>query len=271
VEWLAPVAERNQHLIYGYFIQDFEPYFYPPFSADYKAAWKSYGRFPGLVHLATTAWVRAEVQRQVKVECKLVGPPFDVNLFRPRPRAVEWPQRPLRIAAMIRPGTPRRGPHFTMDVMRRIDRTYGKRVEIRLFGTEADRPDFLALPRDFRFSLAGTLYRNQMVSFINEMDIFADLSMYQALGLTSLEAMACGVACVVPLTGGASSFARDGANCLVADTSSEESCVDALRRLIEDDALRARLQKQGIFDACEFYIEGPALRIAAGLFGDGGY
>ncbi len=267
VAWLSPTLSQSPHLVRGYFIQDFEPYFYPPHSEGFKSALASYALIPDMARFATTEWIRQEIIRHTGVDCDLVGPAFDANLFRPRPRAgPEWPDRPLRIAAMIRPESHYRAPQLTMEVLRRTAKKYGARVEIRLFGTDPDNPGFAGLPRDFAWQLAGRLGQPQMAQFLNEVDIFVDFSSHQALGITAQEAMACGVDVVVPARGGVDSYARQGENCLVVDTSSRSACEKALQRLIEDDALRARLQKNAIFDACAFYPEKPAFNILDALF-----
>ncbi len=267
VEWLVPTVSRNPGLVRGYFIQDFEPYFYPPDSEGYKSALASYSLIPDMVRFATTEWIRQEVIHQTGVECGLVGPCFDVNLFRPRPRLeAEWPHRPLKIAAMIRPESHYRAPRFTMEVLKRTDQRFGSRVEIILFGVEPGNPSFAQLPHDFAWRLAGKLNRRQMARLLNEVDIFVDFSSHQALGITAQEAMACGVAVIVPARGGTSCFAREGENCLVVDTSSPQACEQALRRLVEDHKLRAHLQSNAIHDVTAFYPEKPTFNILDALF-----
>jgi GT2 family glycosyltransferase/SAM-dependent methyltransferase len=267
VEWLVSAVSRNPGLVRGYFIQDFEPYFYPSDSEGYKSALASYSSIPDMVRFATTEWIQQEVIRQTGVECGLVGPCFDVNLFRPRPRLeAEWPYRPLRIAAMIRPESHYRAPRFTMEVLKQIDQRFGSRVEIVLFGVNPDNLDFAHLPQDLAWRLAGKLNRRQMARLLNEVDIFVDFSSHQALGITAQEAMACGVAVIVPARGGTSCFARDGENCLVVDTSSPQACEQALRRLIEDHKLRAHLQSNAIHDVTAFYPEKPTFNILDALF-----
>ena len=102
---------------------------------------------------------------------------------------------------------------------------------------------------------------------LNEVDVFVDFSSHQAMGLTALEAMACGAAVAVPVRGGASCFARDGHNALLVDTSSAEACRSALETLVADAALREELRTHAIGDAAACYPERPALRILQALFG----
>jgi glycosyltransferase involved in cell wall biosynthesis len=80
-----------------------------------------------------------------------------------------------------------------------------------------------------------------------------------------MEAMACGLAVVVPQEGGACSFARDGINALVIDTTDANARRQAVQRLLDDVDLRRRLSLQALRDLPAFHPEGCALRILDAL------
>lgn len=168
---------------------------------------------------------------------------------------------------MIRPHSSYRAPRLTMELLKRAFQQYRDGVEIMLFGARLDNPEFGALPHDFSWKLAGVLSQNQVARFLNEADVFVDFSSHQAMGLTALEAMACGATVIVPIHGGATSFARHDENSLVIDTSSPEACWQALQKLIENDELRSRLQRKALVDACDHFVERPAYNILSALFG----
>jgi glycosyltransferase involved in cell wall biosynthesis len=153
-----------------------------------------------------------------------------------------------------------------MRVLRELDRAHGRGVEIILFGCRPNEPDFLGLPRDFSWRHAGLLGRAQHAFLLNEVDIFVDYSAWQAMGLTALEAMSCGAAVVVPLQGGATTYAKHGENSLVVDTRSEDECYAALERLAVDQELRNLLQRQAIAHACHYPPEKAAYNILDALF-----
>ncbi len=267
VEWLAPVVPRDGQPIRSYYVQGFEPYMYEAGSVQYQRALASYSLLPDLVRFTKTEWTRQEVKKYTGMDCTLVGPSFNVDLFRPRPQlGAAWPQRPLRVSAMVRLSTPYREPELTMNLLRRLSQTYHGKVEIIVFGTEVDDPRWAKLPRDFPWKSAGIVSPRQTARLLNEIDIFVDFSSHQAMGLTALEAMACGAAVIVPVNGGAVTFARDGENSLVVDTSSEEACWRALQRLVGDDPLRRRLQRQALNDVSAYYPERPAFNILSVLF-----
>ena len=267
VEWLATITSQPQRPVLGYYVQEFEPYIYPPGSADYERAEASYTLIPDLVRFTKTDWTRQEVKTQTGADCREVGVSLDIDLFRPRPRSgPDWPDRPLNIVAMVRPRPPYRNARLTMEVLRHIARQYGSKVAIIIFGISLENPEFSDLPHDFAWNLAGILTQTQVAHLLNEADIFVDFSSHQAMGLTALEAMACGSAVVVPARGGAASFARCEENSLVVDTASAEACRAAVSRLIEDDDLRLKLQRQALRDVCEFYLERAAFNILSTLF-----
>ena len=267
VSWIAPAVEKKSDLIVGYYIQDYEPYFYEPGSAGYRKALESYVLIPKLIRCCTTQWIYEQIQRQIKAPTVIIGGSLDTDLFWPRPHQEPvWPDRPMRVAAMIRPHSERRSPHMTMDILQQISKKYGPRVEFKLFGTRPSDPGFAPLPKNFPWHFADELSQGQMANLLNEVDIFVDFSTFQGLGLTAMESMACGVAVTVPSKGGTNTFARDGENSLVVDTSDPQACLLALQRLIDDHALRMKLQRNAIHSVKIFHPELPAFNLLQALF-----
>jgi GT2 family glycosyltransferase len=263
--WLE-LPEKSHIPIRAYYIQDFEPSFFTPETTAYKKAIESYSLFPDLVRFTKTEWNRQAVLQKIGVDCNVVGPSVDIDTFRPRPhKDADWPARPLRVAAMIRPNTPRRQAALTMQVLHQISHTNSD-VEIILFGCELNDPGFSKLDRDFPWHLAGILSRPQLASLLNKVDIFVDFSAYQAMGLTAMEAMASGAAVIVPQNGGATSFAHHEKNALITETDSLAPCVTALTRLIRDEQLRTSIRQQSIFDICQHYPEKATYNILDTLF-----
>ncbi|RME59490.1 MAG: glycosyltransferase [Caldilineae bacterium] len=266
IHWLAQGGLDGRDPRVGYYIQDFEPYFFAPGSEGYEAAMASYTALPDLRPFTKTRWNRQEVWSQVGVACTVVGPSVDIDRFRPLPQGEEQPDAPLRVTAMVRPHSPRRSPELTMRVLRRLSHRYGDRVRITLFGVDRADPLFAPLPQDFDWRLAGVIDPDRVRALLAETDIFVDFSTYQAMGLTALEAMASGAAVIAPRRGGANSFAVDYENALVVDTSAEEACWVALDRLVQDAPLRRRLRGNAVHSVCRFYPEKAAFNILEALF-----
>jgi glycosyltransferase involved in cell wall biosynthesis len=260
-------VDRKPDLVVGYYIQDYEPYFYDTSSDDYRVAVDSYSLIPNLVRCCTTKWIYDQIQKHLDLPTQIIGGAFDTNLFWPRSRGgLEWPDRPLRIAAMIRPASQRRNPQLHMEILERISKKYGPGVEINLFGTTLDDPGFGPLPQDFPWEMTGQLRPRQVANLLNYSDIFVDYSTFQALGITALESMACGLAVIVPKSGGADTFGIHEKNCLFVDTSDPDDCFRSLQRLIEDHELRKNLQKHAIFDAPKYHLEGPTVKLLEAMF-----
>lgn len=267
VEWLKPLANLRSAPILGYYVQGFEPYIYESDDPRYQQALDSYTLIPNLKLFSKTTWTCDEVYKYTNIRPSLIGVSQNIDLFRPRPPQNDLiSERPLRIAAMIRPSTPYRSPKLTMDILRQASRHYQQRVEIWLFGVELEDVAFGALPHDFPWSLAGILTQKQVARFFNEIDVFVDFSSHQAMGLTALEAMASGVAVIVPKCGGATEFALHEKNSLVVDTSSRDVCWQSLQRLVEDHQLRISLQRAAIHDVAALFPERAAFNILHTLF-----
>jgi GT2 family glycosyltransferase/glycosyltransferase involved in cell wall biosynthesis len=269
VEWMDAIADR-QRPVRGYYVQDFEPAFFPPGTTDHGIARHSYTRIPGLVRFTKTEWNREAVKESVGVDCTVVGPSVDLDLFRPRPRL--WKagrDAPFRVAAMVRPTTPRRQPALTMEVLKEFMARHDHEADVIVFGCEPSEGAFRKLATDFRWRHAGALTRPGLAALLNEIDVFADFSAFQAMGLTAMEAMACGATAILPRSGGAGSFARHRENALLVDSSKPRDCVAALEALVEDRPLCQRLGRKGMLDVCRFPPEQAAFRILAALFPSG--
>jgi glycosyltransferase involved in cell wall biosynthesis len=94
-----------------------------------------------------------------------------------------------------------------------------------------------------RISLLG--YRSDMRDLYQAMDVFALSSLREGLPNVVLEAMALGVPVVATRVAGVPRLIRDGASGLLVEPSNEAALCGALRRLIGDAELRARLSREG--------------------------
>ncbi|MBI3957876.1 MAG: glycosyltransferase [Chloroflexi bacterium] len=266
VHWIAQGLPASHDPRVGYYVQDYEPYFFPPDRELFQMAQSSYTAIPSMRLFTKTEWNRQEVLAKTGADCTVVGPSIDIDSFRPRPLGEESPDRPLRVSALVRPNTYRRAPELTMRLLRRLSHRYANRVQIAIFGVEPNDPHFAPLPKDFDWQLAGVIDSPKVEAIMAQTDIFVDFSEYQAMGLTALEAMACGAAVIVPRKGGAVSFARHEENALIVDTSSEDACWESLVQIVEQRDLRHRLRRGAIHSVCAFPLERAALNILNALF-----
>ncbi len=237
-------------IITGYYIQDFEPLFFEDGIPEKQQALDSYTLIPGIRLFTKTHWNSREVYTHTGLQPAVILPSADLGLFRP-----VWDKNftgTLKIVAMIRPETPRRSPELTMEVLREIRGTWGSRVEIYTFGCSPAEKIIRQGKKQFRFKHLGILSPEQLSSLFNNTHLFIDMSSFQAMGLTGMEAMACGNAVILPQSGGASSFITHGVNGYLADTSGKADCLKYTGMLINDRNLLFKIASQAIMDICRF-------------------
>ena len=151
-------------------------------------------------------------------------------------------------------------------VLREIKKIYGERVQIRFFGNDPQKDGldfafFKTVPQDFIYENLGILSPDEMAELLSDSEIFVDLSTYQAMGLTAMEAMCSGCAVILPIAGGTSDYARHGENSLLVDTGNYDACLQAVKTLINDSVLRNKLSVAAYADMLDYYPEKAALKL----------
>lgn len=250
-----------------YYIQDYEPLFYKPESEEYKIAYNSYSVCEDVIRITKTKWNALKIRENCNQECNIIGPSINIDLFRPKSKRKDGI---VRIAAMVRPSSGRRAPKMTMQVLKKIRSRYKKKVEIYIFGCDKENDKkFLSQECcEFEYTHLGVLRRKQILHILQKSDIFVDFSIFQAMGLTAMEAMACGCAVIVPENGGTIEFGIDEHNCLMIDTESKQKCEEAVIKLVENYGLRNFLAINAIKEVCSFYPEKSAYLFLNAVFGD---
>ncbi|MBV8914277.1 MAG: glycosyltransferase, partial [Acetobacteraceae bacterium] len=253
----------GSNLRLGYYVQDFEPYFFEEGTPEHESALLSYTLSDRIRLLTKTRWNQVELARHTGRHATLLGPSVDVSAFAPDP-AYE-PGGRLRITAMIRPSTPRRAPEWTVAVMDRIRAALGDRVTFATFGASEAELHAAGLLVPWA-EHAGRLDRHGLAGLLGRSDVFLDCSRYQAMGLTALEAMLCGGAVIAPERGGANEFIRTGLNGVLLDTVDQVACAEAVIALAADPSRLTALRQRAIADANEHVPEQAARRLLAALF-----
>jgi len=145
----------------------------------------------------------------------------------------------LVVAAMIRPSTARRAPYRTIRIMNCLYRKYGERVEGITFGCHDAELERLGTRLE-RTRHLGVLGRREVGDLMRHVDLFLDLSDFQAFGRTAIEAMSCGAVALVPAHGGAYEFGVHGVNCFVVDTRLDDRVIDAIDSYVRMEASQRR-------------------------------
>lgn len=250
----------------GYYIQDDEPAFFEATTREHQDALRSYELLQRGVGFTKTNWNADAIEHRGFPRPAVVGASVDLSRFRPKGRNLNATGR-IRIAAMLRfeSGIDRRGPKRTMRVLNRLSQAYGKRVELIVFGSDPnhDKKSILAPT----VTDLGALRPDEVAILMRNIDVFLDFSIWQAMGLSAMEAMASGCAVVVPNNGGTSDFCVDQHNALIVDSSDDDACFAAASRLVDDEALLVRLRQNATREICAYSQQRSALRILDVLFG----
>ena len=128
---------------------------------------------------------------------------------------------------------------------------------LRLVGDGPLRPRLEALARELalgdRVEFLGRRPHDEVASLVRGCEVFALPSIAEPFGIAALEALACGRPVVASAVGGLPEFIEDGRNGLLVAPGDPEALACALRRLLEDGALRAALGEAGRRTAHEGY------------------
>jgi hypothetical protein len=253
VELVAQIARGRAHMVPAYYVQDYEPLFAGETSAEAIAAARSYHAIPSQILFAKTRWLCQLIATAEGVPVAKVEPSLDSEVYHAEGRVDA--AGPVRVAAMVRPATPRRQPALTLRVLAALQEALAGAVEIRTFGCEERALGALGGRVGEH---CGVLTRPEIASLLRGTDVFVDLSVYQAFGRTGLEAMACGATAVLPALGGTSEYARQEDNAVLVDTDDAASVFNVVRELVSDRQRVRRLQRAALMTASGFSIERSA-------------
>lgn len=265
VQWLKPLESGPQVL--GYYIQDYEPLFFDAGTAAWQEARQSYSLLTQGRLFTKTTWNRDLVQEREGVQATAIGVSYEDRVFR-RFRPATQPVERVRILAMVRLGCDRRGPLETLDTLQRVVQMYGDGVEAHVFGSPVEELEQTLGPNRVQFHLHGMLTSAAVAELMNTVDVFVDFSSHQAMGLTALEAMACGLAVVVPEQGGAVSFVDHDRTGLVVDTTDASQRLEAVCQLVDNPQATRQMGLAAMSTALACGVELCASNILDVLFAE---
>lgn len=106
----------------------------------------------------------------------------------------------------------------------------------------------------------------QIVEVLNMSDIYIFTSLWEGFGLPPLEAMSCGCAVIASDAKGIDEYAINEENALIYPPMDTKVLKENLIRLIEDEELRKKLQKNGLKSAQSFSWIKSAKQLEGHLF-----
>ena len=233
-----------------YFIQDFEMFFYDTSNPEQaklcNQAGESYNL--NLRMLTSSDWIAQQIRSFIeKPNYPIRKIPLGINHEIFYPEKIEHSTKDIRVIAMARPETPRRGFSDLINVFTRVHEI-DPSIEFCFFGTN-DLDDY-----DIRFPYVnyGVQSLEKLRGLYNISDIYIDTSLFQGFGLTGLEAMACGCACVLTDSGAIHEYARHEINALIEKPGDIEALANAIISLAKDEKLRNELVAQSLETAQNF-------------------
>jgi GT2 family glycosyltransferase len=251
--WNTTATVWRASVVHGrgaYYVQDIETSYYrddPQMRAAVLASYR-----PELRYLTESGWNRQQLG-ELGLEAALVPPGLDHSTYRP----LEGVTRREDVVLAIGRSNPLKNLSLTLAAWRRLP---APRPELRMFGIEPE----LA-------SETGTTYvtapsDEQVDRLLNEATVFVQTSSHEGFCLPALEAMAAGTPLVCTDAHGNRDFCENGINCLMP-APDETSVADALRRMLDDRALRERLSEAGRATAARFTWE-ASLHALESFLGD---
>ncbi|MDB5812134.1 MAG: glycosyl transferase group 1 [Betaproteobacteria bacterium] len=215
-----------------YFVQDYEPWFYP-MGSDYVLAEETYRM--GLVGITDGDWLRAKLASEYGMETHSVGCSFDRRIYFPDDRNITRPRK--KIFFYARPATERRAFEMGVLVLAEVKKRI-EDVEIVLAGATLDQ---YSLP--FPYTAKGVVHPDLLGALYRDCDLALVLS-FTNLSLAPLELMACGVPVISNRGPNTEWLLSDACCCMVRPRIPEVT--EALCRLLENDPERIALRAAGL-------------------------
>ncbi len=218
-----------------YFMQDYEPLFYPA-GSTYAQAELTY-RF-GFYGIANTQSIHDIYVNEYGGRAHAIGPCVDTSIF--HLPDVARPSAPLRLFYYARPGTPRNGFELAACALRRLKTRMGDAVGIVCAGAEW-KPEDYGL-RGLVDSLGMLPYR-ETANLYRRCHVGLVMMMTRHPSYLPFELMACGALVVSNQNDANRWLLRSGENCLLAPASATglaQTLEHALTRWNEHGPLRER-------------------------------
>ncbi|WP_224360479.1 rhamnosyltransferase WsaF family glycosyltransferase [Hyalangium versicolor] len=229
------LRHRSQAEHLAYFVQDFEPLFYP-MGSEYILAENTYRQ--GLYHITSGPWCAHLLREQYHVPAEHFIFPIDRDIYYPRPRAEGGP---LRVLFFGRPEMPRRCYDIGLSMLKHLHQLVPD-VELNLYGSRELASHSFPFPAKVHALLPGI---QDLANLYASSDVGVAFSTTNP-SLVPYEMMACGLPVVdLHRPGNEINYGGRQDIALLADPIPERMAIQ-VAELLKDPAERARRSKAGI-------------------------
>jgi len=232
--WLLQIRNTSGKF---YFIQDFEPLFYPA-SATSGLVESTYRL--GYWGIANTKYLGKLLEMSYGMTLRAFEPAVDRDVFCPAPNRAS---NPTRIVFYGRPHNPRNGFMLGVEALKQIKARFKGDVRIISAGGDWRPSSYGAEGVIENVGVLRTL--NQVAELYRSCHIGLFFMFTQHPSYQPLELMASGVTVVTNNSPAIKSFLRDMHNSLVVEPS-VSAVVEALSRLVADEQYRNELALEGL-------------------------
>ncbi|BAB76187.1 glycosyltransferase [Anabaena sp. FACHB-709] len=217
-----------------YFIQDFEPLFYPA-GSTYAQAEATY-RF-GFYGIANTISLRKIYETEYAGIATHFTPCVDTKVFYPD-SSIRKNDTSKRVFFYGRPGHPRNGFELAVEAMRKLKTRYGSQIEILSAGANWN-------PKEY--GLEGVIENLGLLSYEETGNLYRSCHIGLSMMMTKhpsylpFEMMACGVLVVSNINSSTQWLLKDRENCLLSHPSASciaETISEAIDKYDDFDLIR---------------------------------
>jgi glycosyltransferase involved in cell wall biosynthesis len=252
-EWITAYYLRNSAMESerGYFIQDFEPWFYPR-GSHYALAEETY-RF-GFKAVTAGAWLSELVTKDYGMQSMHIGFSPDWSIY--GRKEVHGTAEIKRVFFYARPSTPRRDFELGMLALQRIT-VLRPEVEVLLAGW-----DLSTIKIPFKHKSFGILKEHQLPGVYSQADVALVISATN-MSLLPVDLIACEVPVVSNRTPGVAWLLNDS-NSYLCDLTVESIASSIIEVLDNPEEAKKRVA-QGVLDISKVTWAGEAKKAAAFL------
>jgi cellulose synthase/poly-beta-1,6-N-acetylglucosamine synthase-like glycosyltransferase/glycosyltransferase involved in cell wall biosynthesis len=216
-----------------YFLQDYEPLFYPAGSTSALVeATYDFG-FSGICN---TISLKEIYEAQGGAKAEYFDPSIDSNTFY-RSMRERGNRKPYLVFCYARPGIPRNCFELLMEALKRVKQRFGEDISIVTAGAEWRPSDYGV---EGVLQNLGLLGYRETGALYRACDAGVVAMKTRHPSYLPMELMACGAAVVTNRNPYTAWLLRDRENCILAE-SSPSALAESLEEVLRDTALRARL------------------------------